>query len=61
MNGFTGDRLNGGRLAELAEKDWELILSELRWNERLFVISVEEDLATVDGEGVSAFNGLQEG
>ena len=41
-------QLNGGRLAELTEKDWELILPYLKENERLFKISIER-LLTVDG------------
>ncbi len=46
----TSDQLNGGRLAEFTEKDWQLILPELQENERLFGISVEKDLLTVNQE-----------
>ncbi len=49
----TSDQLNGGRLAEFTEKDWQLILPELQENERLFGISVEKDLLTVNGERLS--------
>src|SRR3989441_5995741 len=47
---LTSDQLNGGRLAESTERDWQLILPELQENERLFGISVEKDLLTVKGE-----------
>jgi len=42
------DQLNGGRLADFTLKDWELILPYLEENERLFGISINEDLLTVD-------------
>jgi hypothetical protein len=41
--------LNGGAFVELMPADWELILPYLKENERLFGISVEEDLLRVDG------------
>ena len=44
------DQLNGGRLADFTTKDWELILPYLKENARLFRISVEQDLLTVDGK-----------
>jgi hypothetical protein len=44
------DQLNGGRLADFDRKDWELILPYLEENERLFGISVQKDLLTVDGK-----------
>jgi len=44
------DQLNGGEFAPLTEKDWKLILPYLKENERLFMISVERDLLTVNGE-----------
>ena len=43
-------QLNGGEIVTLEEKDWELILPVLKENERLFGISVEEDLLAVEGE-----------
>jgi glutamate synthase domain-containing protein 3 len=43
-------QLNGGELAPIDEKDWELILPYLEENERLFGISVREDLLRVGGE-----------
>ncbi len=43
-------QLNGGEIVALEEKDWDLILPVLKENERLFGISVEEDLLTVEGE-----------
>jgi glutamate synthase domain-containing protein 3 len=42
------DQLNGGRIVDLSEKDWQLILPYLNENERLFGITVR-DLLTVDG------------
>jgi glutamate synthase domain-containing protein 1/glutamate synthase domain-containing protein 3 len=44
------EQLNGGEFALLEEKDWKLILPYLRENERLFGISVEKNLLTVDGK-----------
>ena len=46
---LSSDQLNGGRLAEFTDRDWNLILPELQENERLFGISVENDLLRVDG------------
>jgi glutamate synthase domain-containing protein 1/glutamate synthase domain-containing protein 3 len=43
------DQLNGGELAPLSDADWQLILPYLEENERLFGISVERHLLTVDG------------
>ncbi|MCX5770887.1 MAG: glutamate synthase [Candidatus Hydrogenedentes bacterium] len=43
------EQLNGGEYVPLAAEDWKLILPYLRENERLFGISVERDLLTVDG------------
>ena len=42
------NQLNGGKFAELTEKDWELISPMLSENERLFDLKVN-DLLTVDG------------
>jgi hypothetical protein len=47
-------QLNGGRFAELTEKDWAVMLPYLKENERLFNISID-DLLTVNGE-LLAFN-----
>lgn len=43
------EQLNGGAFGELTPEDWRLILPYLRENERLFNISVEDDLLMVDG------------
>ncbi|MBF0226029.1 MAG: glutamate synthase [Desulfobacterales bacterium] len=43
------DQLNGGEFAELTQADWELIYPYLKENERLFDISIENDILTVDG------------
>jgi glutamate synthase domain-containing protein 3 len=47
-------QLNGGRLIELTEKDWELILPYLKENERLFKIPVKR-LLSPNGE-LRSFN-----
>jgi hypothetical protein len=44
------DQLNGGEFVDLSQADWELILPYLKENERLFSISVEDDLLTVNGD-----------
>jgi len=43
------EQLNGGEFAVLTPEDWELILPYLKENERLFGVSVENDLLVVDG------------
>jgi len=43
------EQLNGGEIVSMEEKDWDLILPYLRENERLFGISIEDDLLKVDG------------
>ena len=43
------EQLNGGEIVPLTEADWNLILPYLQENERLFGISIEHDLLTVDG------------
>ncbi len=43
------DQLNGGEFAPLGDPDWEVIRPYLETNERLFGISIERDLLTVDG------------
>lgn len=43
------EQLNGGEFTPLEPEDWQLILPFLQENERLFGISVEQDLLTVDG------------
>ncbi len=42
-------QLNGGMIAPLTKKDWELILPYLEENERLFEVAIQ-DLLTVDGK-----------
>jgi len=43
-------QLNGGEIVSLQEEDWNLILPHLEENERLFGISVKNDLLKVDGK-----------
>ena len=44
------EQLNGGQISPFSERDWDLILPYLRENERLFGISIEDHLLTVDGK-----------
>ena len=46
----VGDQLNGGEFVDLSPADWDLILPYLKENEKLFGISIEKDLLTVNGE-----------
>ncbi len=43
------EQLNGGELAPFTEQDWDLILPLSGENERLFGISIEDHLLTVEG------------
>ncbi len=43
------EQLNGGEFRDFTPEDWQLILPYLEENERLFGISVDGDLLTVDG------------
>jgi hypothetical protein len=45
----VNDQLNGGEFVDLSAADWDLILPYLKENEKLFGISIEEDLLTVGG------------
>jgi glutamate synthase domain-containing protein 3 len=47
-NKLVQGQLNGGYFAKLTEDDWQLIRPYLETNERLFGISIERDLLTVD-------------
>ena len=42
--------MNGGEIVPLSDADWALILPYLQENERLFGISIEADLLTVEGQ-----------
>ncbi|MEJ2096994.1 MAG: glutamate synthase [Deltaproteobacteria bacterium] len=44
------EQLNGGEIVPLSAADWELILPYLTENEKLFGISIERDLLSVDGQ-----------
>ncbi len=46
----SADQLNGGRLADFTRKDWQLIQPYLEENEKLFGISVKEDLLTLEAK-----------
>ncbi|MFC1862441.1 glutamate synthase [Thermodesulfobacteriota bacterium] len=50
---IDSEQLNGGEVVPLDEKDWDLILPYLQENEKLFEISIEDDLLKVDGNSVS--------
>jgi len=43
------EQLNGGMISPFREDDWQLILPYLQENERLFGISIDDHLLTVDG------------
>jgi glutamate synthase domain-containing protein 1/glutamate synthase domain-containing protein 3 len=43
------EQLNGGQISPFTERDWGLILPYLQENERLFGISIEDHLLTVNG------------
>ena len=43
------EQLNGGAYSDITEEEWQLILPYLQENEKLFGISIERDLLTVDG------------
>ncbi len=47
---LVDEQLNGGAFSELTKEDWRLILPYLAENERLFDISIEDDLLVVDGD-----------
>ncbi len=53
---IENEQLNGGEIISLTEKDWELILPYLQENERLFGISIEQDLLRVDNERKGPFD-----
>ena len=44
------EQLNGGVIIKLTPADWSLILPYLQENEKLFGISIEKDLLTVNGK-----------
>ncbi|MFH1983675.1 MAG: glutamate synthase [Pseudomonadota bacterium] len=46
---LSEEQLNGGMYIDLTPADWDLILPYLKENERLFGISIESDLLSVDG------------
>jgi glutamate synthase domain-containing protein 1/glutamate synthase domain-containing protein 3 len=50
LKAIEEEQLNGGEIVPLEEKDWDLVLPYLKENERLFGISVEEDLLRVEGK-----------
>ena len=47
---IVAEQLNGGEIVPFSQKDWKLILPYLKENERLFGISIEDHLLTVDGQ-----------
>jgi glutamate synthase domain-containing protein 3 len=44
------EQLNGGEFVDLGQADWDLILPYLQENEKLFGISIDNDLLCVQGE-----------
>lgn len=49
----VNEHLNKGKFAKLSEEDWNLILPYLKENQRLFGISIEDDLLTIKGKKLS--------
>jgi glutamate synthase domain-containing protein 1/glutamate synthase domain-containing protein 3 len=47
------EQLNGGEISPFTEQDWQLILPYLKENERLFGISIDDHLLTVDRRQMS--------
>ncbi len=47
---LEAEQLNGGEFTALTDKDWQLIRPYLQENEKLFQISIDQDLLTVNGE-----------
>ena len=47
---ISTEQLNGGIISPFTEDDWQLILPYLKENERLFGISINNDLLIVDGK-----------
>ncbi|MCP4671490.1 MAG: glutamate synthase [Desulfobacula sp.] len=47
------EHLNGGKFAMLSNADWKLIYPYLKENEKLFGISIEDDLLTIKGSKLS--------
>jgi len=48
-NKLVEEQLNGGEFVPFTQDDWNLILPYLKENERLFNISIDQDLLTVGG------------
>ncbi|MBF0432455.1 MAG: glutamate synthase [Fibrobacteria bacterium] len=48
-NQMLEEQLNGAEYAELTDQDWQLIRPYLEENERLFGISIDRDLLTING------------
>jgi hypothetical protein len=46
---LVSEQLNGGQFFPFGQREWDLILPYLQENERLFGISIENDLLTVEG------------
>jgi hypothetical protein len=44
------EQLNGGSIVPFSQDDWQLILPYLQENEKLFGLSIEKDLLTVNGK-----------
>lgn len=47
------EHLNGGMFVKLSDADWNLILPYLEENQRLFGISIKQDLLTINGTKLS--------
>ena len=47
---LVDEQLNGGEFSIITAEDWALILPYLEENERLFGISIEEEILVVNGD-----------
>ncbi len=47
---IVDEQLNGGSIMPFTDRDWELILPYLQENERLFGISIDDHILTVNGK-----------
>jgi glutamate synthase domain-containing protein 1/glutamate synthase domain-containing protein 3 len=50
FNKIVDEQLNGGSIMPFTDRDWELILPYLQENERLFGISIDDHILTVNGK-----------
>ena len=47
---IVNEQLKGGEIVPFSDEDWQLVLPYLKESQRLFGISIEDHLLTVDGQ-----------